>query len=91
MKVFGQLEKAQAENTTSDTGSLPKGMITYRTDLNLMKVSDGTSMLALVDDVSAQTLTNKTLTSPVLTGPQVTTGGVLFSQIATPATPGAAM
>ena len=33
-KIYGQLEKAQLENTTSDTASHPKGMITYRTDLH---------------------------------------------------------
>jgi len=87
MKIFGQLEKAQAENTTSDTASLPKGMITYRTDLNQMKVSNGTSMITIADLTTAQTMTNKTLTSPVLTDPQVTSGGVIFTQIATPSTP----
>lgn len=71
MKVFGQLEKAQAENTTSDTGSLPKGTMTYRTDLNQMKVSDGTNMQTLMDLATAQTATNKTLTAPVLTTPTV--------------------
>jgi hypothetical protein len=91
MQIFGQLEKAQLENTTSDTGSLPKGMITYRTDLNVPKVSNGTSMLALVDESTAQTLTNKTLTSPILTGPQITSGGIIHTQIATPSTPSAGL
>lgn len=82
-KIFGQLEKAQLENTTSDTGSLPKGMATYRTDLNIAKVSNGTSMLALVDESSAQTLTGKTYATPTFTGP------FTMSQEATPANPSA--
>lgn len=81
MKVYSQLEKAQLENTTSDTGSLPKGMITYRTDLNIAKVSNGTSMLALIDESTAQTLSNKTYASPIITGAEQ------FNQITTPATP----
>lgn len=83
MKIFSQLEKAQLENTTSDTGSLPKGMITYRTDLNLPKVSNGASMLALIDESSAQTLSGKTYASPV------TTGAIQGAQIATPSNPSA--
>lgn len=83
MKVFSQLEKAQLENTTSDTGSLPKGMITYRTDLNIAKVSNGTSMLALIDESSTQILSNKTYASPI------TTGAIQGAQIATPANPSA--
>lgn len=65
-KIFGQLEKAQLENTTSDTGSLPKGMVTYRTDQNVAKVSDGTVMKTLVDTDSTQTLSGKTLTNPIV-------------------------
>ena len=81
MKVFSQLEKAQLENTTSDTGALPKGMITYRTDLNIPKVSNGTSMLALIDESSTQTLSNKTYASPI------TTGAFTMAQTTTPANP----
>lgn len=65
-KIFGQLEKAQLENTTSDTASLPKGMATYRTDLNVAKISDGTVMKTLVDTDTTQTLAGKTLTSPTI-------------------------
>ena len=83
MKVFSQLEKAQLENTTSDTGSLPKGMITYRTDLNIAKISNGTAMLALIDESSAQTLSNKTYASPSITGFSN------WAQTTTPATPSA--
>lgn len=50
MKVFSQLEKAQLENTTSDTAALPKGMVTYRTDVNRAKVSNGTAQREIVDE-----------------------------------------
>lgn len=83
MKVFSQLEKAQLENTTSDTGSLPKGMITYRTDLNIAKVSNGTSMLALIDESSTQTLSGKTYATPSFTG------AFNMAQAATPSNPSA--
>lgn len=81
MKVFSQLEKAQLENTTADTGSHPKGMITYRTDLNLPKVSNGTIYKTLVDEDTIQTLSNKLLASPEVTG------SMLLNQIATPSAP----
>lgn len=80
-KIFSQLEKAQLENTTSDTGSLPKGMVTYRTDLNVAKVSNGTSMVGIIDETSTQTMSAKTLTSPVV-GSAAT-----FAQITTPGNP----
>ena len=48
-KIYGQLEKAQAENVTSDTATEPKGMMKYRTDTNVMKVSDGTTYKEVVD------------------------------------------
>lgn len=83
MKIFGQLEKAQLENTTSDTGSLPKGMITYRTDTNIAKVSNGTNMIALVDESSTQTISGKTYANPVFTGP------FTMGQTTTPANPSA--
>lgn len=82
-KIYGQLEKAQLENTTSDTASLPKGMATYRTDLNISKVSNGTVMKEIIDEDSSQSLSNKTLASPAITGAQT------LSQIATPANPAA--
>jgi microcystin-dependent protein len=82
-KIFGQLEKAQLENTTSDTASHPKGMITYRTDLNQPKVSNGTVYKLLIDEDSTQTLSNKTLVSPSVTG------AITGSQIATPSNPSA--
>lgn len=76
MKVFSQLEKAQLENTTSDTPNLPKGMVTYRTDLNRAKVSDGSVLHEIVETDAAQTLTNKTLTSPDINGGTIDTATI---------------
>lgn len=81
MKVYGQLEKAQLENTTSDTASHPKGMITYRTDLNQAKVSNGTTYKLLIDEDSTQTLSNKTYANPSITG------AITSAQTTTPANP----
>ncbi len=81
MKVFGQLEKAQIENTTADVAVMPKGMVTYRTDINQVKVSNGTIYKILTDEDSVQTLLNKTLVTPRLNIIQATEQGV------TPATP----
>lgn len=82
-KIFSQLEKAQLENTTSDTASHPKGMITYRTDLNQAKVSNGTAYKLLIDEDSSQTLSNKTYASPI------TSGAITSAQTTTPASPSA--
>ncbi len=80
-KIFSQLEKAQLENTTSDTASHPKGMITYRTDLNQAKISNGTAYKLLIDEDSSQTLSNKTYASPI------TSGAITSAQTTTPASP----
>lgn len=80
-KIFSQLEKAQLENTTSDTASHPKGMITYRTDINQAKVSNGTTYKLLIDEDSTQTLSNKTYASPI------TSGAITAAQTTTPANP----
>lgn len=86
-KIYSQLEKAQLENTTSDTASLPKGMATYRTDLNLAKVSNGTTMKTLVDTDTSQALTNKTLDGTNTLSSPVVTGALQLQEIATPSTP----
>ena len=83
MKVYGQLEKAQAENTTSDAATMPKGMITYRTDTNVFKVSNGTIFKEMVDLDTVQTLASKTLTTPQVNS------GMIIQQITTPANPSA--
>lgn len=76
-KIYSQLEKAQLENTTSDTASLPKGMATYRTDLNVAKISNGTTMKEVVDADSSQVLSNKEVVTP------------LIPEVATPSNPAA--
>lgn len=86
MKVYGQLEKAQLENVTSDTASLPAGMVQYRTDTKVAKVSDGSTMKEIVDTSSTQTLAGKTLTTPSISAPAITSEATL-TQIATPSTP----
>lgn len=83
MKVYGQLEKAQAENVTSDTASLPEGMLQYRTDTNVLKVSDGSTMKELVDLTTSQTLSGKTHTTPIIDDSAV------LEEISTPAAPSA--
>ena len=76
MKVYSQLEKAQLENTTSDTANLPAGSVTYRTDTNIPKVSNGTAMKDVTITDAAQTLSAKTF------GDAPT-----FTQVATPSNP----
>lgn len=63
MKIFGQLEKAQGENLTSDpTGTgLVAGRIWFRTDLALWKFYNGTIVTNLTDATTAETFSNKTL------------------------------
>lgn len=83
MKVYGQLEKAQAENAVSDTASHPAGMLLYRTDLGLLKVSNGTLYKTYVDTDTAQTLSGKIFSNIEING------SVLIDEIATPANPSA--
>jgi len=90
MKVYGSLERAQLEGTVSDTGGLPPGMVTYRTDTLVAKVSDGTNMKELVDTSTTQTLTSKTLTSPTINSPTIATPSITtptIVEVSTPATP----
>lgn len=83
MKIYGELEKAQLENTTADTASLPAGMMTYRTDESIPKVSNGTVMKELVDTDKVQTLQNKIHSDPEING------ATTYDQIATPSNPAA--
>ena len=53
------------------TTALPtpsEGMVTYRTDNNVIEYYDGAAWVAMTDVSSTQTLTNKTLTTPVVNG-----------------------
>jgi hypothetical protein len=58
MKVFGELEKAQLENVTSDGSNDPKGMIKFRSDLNKAKVSNGSTYKKLADEDDLATKQN---------------------------------
>jgi hypothetical protein len=80
-KIFSQLEKAQLENTTSDAINQPKGMVTYRTDQNVAKVSDGAVYREIVDTSTAQSLSNKTFAAPII-------DRIVFDdQVSTPSNP----
>lgn len=57
---------AAARTTALPTPS--EGMVTYRTDSNVIEYYDGAAWVAMTDVSSTQTLTNKTLTSPVVNG-----------------------
>jgi hypothetical protein len=83
MKVYGQIEKAQLENTTSDTASHPAGMITYRTDTDIPKVSNGTAYKEIIVEDIAQALSNKIFNSPEING------ATLYDEVATPSNPSA--
>lgn len=80
-KIFGQLEKAQLENTTADVANQPKGMVTYRTDINQAKISNGAVSKVVIDEDSTQTLSGKTLATPIVNILSGTVQGV------TPSTP----
>lgn len=70
MPTILQFRRGTSVQNNNYTGSL--GELTLDTDLYVMRVHDGTTAggnLALVGDISTQTLTNKTLTSPTLTTP----------------------
>ena len=67
MDVFGQLKKAQLENTTTNPSK--RGEISFNTSDSKVKYSDGSNTRTVVNTDEAQTLTNKTLTSPAITTP----------------------
>lgn len=47
-KIYGQLEKAQIENLTSDPSAGVAGRIWWRTDTGFLKTDDGTNIRALL-------------------------------------------
>lgn len=59
MDVFGQLKKAQLENTT--TNPTKRGEIIFNTSDSKVKYSDGSNSRTVVNTDEAQTLTNKTI------------------------------
>lgn len=66
MKVFGFLEKAQAENLGSDLGSALKGLFWFNTVSNDFKFADGSAVRTIVSLDKSQTLTNKVLTGNIV-------------------------
>jgi hypothetical protein len=64
MHVYGQLIKAQLENTTSDPAK--RGEIVFKTDSVKAKFHDGVAARSIVSEDATQTLTNKTLTLPII-------------------------
>jgi hypothetical protein len=69
LKVYGELESAQLEASSSDPSNTPRGRVYLNTASGIVKVYDGTAWQTLVTLDNTQTLTNKTLTSPTLTTP----------------------
>jgi hypothetical protein len=59
MYIYGQIRKAQLENSTSDPTK--RGEILFRTDQTKFKFYDGSAVRVVVTEDSTQTLTNKTL------------------------------
>lgn len=86
MKVFGQLEKAQAENLASDpTGTgLVTGRLWFNTTSGKYKVYDGAVVREFADLDSAQTFSNKSLAGVIISDYME-----FVQQGSTPATPAA--
>lgn len=59
MDVYGQLRKAQLENTTSDPTK--RGEIVFKTDDVKAKIHDGVGVKNIVTHSGTETLTNKTI------------------------------
>jgi len=88
MKVNSQLERAQFENLSSLPGAATTGRVAFNTTTGFVAVDNGSAWKPLVDDSTAQTLTNKTLTSPSLTTPTVNIS-LFTNQGSTPSNPSA--
>jgi hypothetical protein len=70
-----QLRRGTTAQNAGFTGAV--GEVTVDTDLDILRVHDGSTAggFALVGAAAAQTLTNKTLTSPTITSPTVSGAG----------------
>ena len=61
MKVYGQLERAQAELLASDPSASLPGRLLYNTTDSKLRYDDGSVIRTLLNTDEAQTLTNKTI------------------------------
>lgn len=61
MKLKGQLEQAQLENTSSDPSNLPDGLVWLNTSTNKAKVYAGAATREILTNDQTQTVTNKTI------------------------------
>jgi hypothetical protein len=69
MKVYGELESAQLEASSSDPSNTPRGRVYLNTTSGVVKFYDGSSWRTAVTTDNTQTLTNKTLVAPALGTP----------------------
>lgn len=72
MKVYGQLEVAQAENLSADPSNTPSARVWFNTTANKLKTYFSAAVRVFVFEDTTQTLTNKTLTSPTINTPALT-------------------
>ena len=61
MKLKGQLEQAQLENTSSDPTNTPDGLVWLNTTTNRAKIYTESATREIVTNSQSQTLTNKTI------------------------------
>lgn len=79
MDVFGQLKKAQLENTTDNPSK--RGEINFNTSDSKVKYSDGSNSRTVVNTDEAQTLTNKTVVAANNTITTAPSGNLAASEL----------
>jgi hypothetical protein len=72
MKIYGQLLKAQLENTAADLADTIKGLMWFNTTTDVAKFYDGTAVRTVVDTNSTQAITGKIISGSEIT-PKVDT------------------
>jgi len=75
-KIYGELEKAQLENTAADPGTLAEGMVWLNTTSKIAKVRANTATHEILTNDQTQTVTGKTFDD-----------ALLLKELTTPATP----
>lgn len=65
MKVYGQLEQAQAEGVSADPTAGKRGRLVWNHVGSRLKVDNGTVYREIVTTADTQTLTGKTLTGNI--------------------------